>query len=1120
MGRNSSPDVISPVEESGDLGFRVRSLFKRNSHTDNQRNLGEEGDERDRRSDRQWRGRSLHNRGGRKGFQLKGTSLFYGAVFFAVVVFAVASILLQNSMTMIFRPGGERGRSLRDELKFGSSLKFIPARLLDRFTKQHGLDRLRTEARIAIRAPRLAIILGNMKKDPFSLMLFTVMKNLQGLGYVLKFYAIEDGQAHSLWEQIGGQLSILSPERLGHVDWSIFEGVIVDSLEAKEGISSMTYKEVASFCGIRGIELGREDDSDPLSYPSASSAWDLMQEPFCSVPLIWIIQEDILAKRLPVYEEMGWENIVSNWRKDFSRADVVVFPDFSLPVNVPSYNLTLITNTCYWLLSLYEAFLYRFSINILLPCQMLYTVLDTGNFFVIPGSPVDVWAAEIYSKSHSKYQLRKDNGFHNDDLVVLVVGSSFFYNELSWDYAVAMHAIGPLLIKFTRRKEDGASFKFVFLCGNSTEGYNDALQEVASRLGLPHGSIRHYGMNGDVNSVLLMADVVLYGSFQEEQGFPPLLIRSMSFGIPVLAPDLPIIRKYVVDGVHGILFQTNNTDTLMRGFSLLISDMKLSKFAHLVASSGRLLAKNMLALKCIAGYAKLLENVLHFPSDALLPGPISQLQQGVWEWNLFNNEMEQRGSDKDFDQMSSSMRKSSVVYALEEDLASLNNTRSILENETDILMQEYPTQLDWDVLRELETSEDFERREMEELEDRMERTSGSWDEIYRNARKAEKLKLEANERDEGELERIGQLLCIYEIYSGVGASTFLHHGSLYRGLSLVSFLDSEFLDISTRARRSRSDDVDAVGRLPLLNDTYYRDLLCELGGMFSIANRVDTIHKIPWIGFQSWRAAGSKVALSIEAENVLEKMIQSETKGDVIYYWARLDMHSEVTGSNDVPTFWSLCDIFNGGNCRTAFEDAFRRMYALPPHAEALPPMPEDGGHWSTLHSWVMPTPSFLEFVMFSRMFVDSLDSLNNNSSNTCLLGSSEPEKKHCYCRMLELLVNVWAYHSARRMVYMDPLYGSLKEQHPLEQRKGFMWAKYFNFTLLKSMDEDLAEATDDNDYPSQRWLWPLTGEVHWQGIYDREKEERYRQKMEKKRKTREKLLERQKHGYKQNPLG
>jgi hypothetical protein len=70
----------------------------------------------------------------------------------------------------------------------------------------------------------------------------------------------------------------------------------------------------------------------------------------------------------------------------------------------------------------------------------------------------------------------------------------------------------------------------------------------------------------------------------------------------------------------------------------------------------------------------------------------------------------------------------------------------------------------------------------------MERDVEDWEEIYRNARKSEKLKFEVNERDEGELERTGEPLCIYEIYNGAGAWPFLHHGSLYRGLSLVSFL--------------------------------------------------------------------------------------------------------------------------------------------------------------------------------------------------------------------------------------------------------------------------------------------------------------------------------------------
>lgn len=118
------------------------------------------------------------------------------------------------------------------------------------------------------------------------------------------------------------------------------------------------------------------------------------------------------------------------------------------------------------------------------------------------------------------------------------------------------------------------------------------------------------------------------------------------------------------------------------------------------------------------------------------------------------------------------------------------------------------------------------------------------------------------------------------------------------------------------------------------------------------------------------------------------------------------------------------------------------------------------------------------------------------------------------------MLVNVWAYHSGRRMVYINPQSGFLEEQHPVEQRKEFMWAKYFNFTLLKSMDEDLAEAADDEGGSGKIGLWPLTGEVHWQGIYEREREERYRVKMDKKRTTKVKLMERMKFGYKQKSLG
>lgn len=328
--------------------------------------------------------------------------------------------------------------------------------------------------------------------------------------------------------------------------------------------------------------------------------------------------------------------------------------------------------------------------------------------------------------------------------------------------------------------------------------------------------------------------------------------------------------------------------------------------------------------------------------------------------------------------------------------------------------------------------------------------------------------------------------------------------------------------VSRSARRPRSDDVDAISRLPILNDSYYRDILCEFGAMLSMANKVDSVHKIPWIGFQSWHASGRKVALSAKAEEVLENAIQDTSKGDSIYYWVLLDMEwKDVKGDRNVD-FWSLCDIMNAGKCRPAFESAFRSMYGIPLEISSLPPMPSDGGQWSALHSWVMPTSSFLEFIMFSRIFVDSLDSLlqnANHSSSSCFLGSSELEGRHCYCRLLEVLVNVWAYHSAKRMFYLEPNSGDLDEHHPVDRRR--MWAKYFNPNLIKKMDEDLAEEADDSMSPTAgAQLWPFSGEVHWKGILDKEREDRYRKKMDKKRKNKEKLLDRHKYGYKQKALG
>lgn len=73
-------------------------------------------------------------------------------------------------------------------------------------------------------------------------------------------------------------------------------------------------------------------------------------------------------------------------------------------------------------------------------------------------------------------------------------------------------------------------------------------------MGFPDGSVRRYAMDGDVDTLLAMADIVLYGSFQEEPSFPSLLLRAMSFGAPILAPNLTIIKKYVSEILDQLIF--------------------------------------------------------------------------------------------------------------------------------------------------------------------------------------------------------------------------------------------------------------------------------------------------------------------------------------------------------------------------------------------------------------------------------------------------------------------------------------------------------------------------------------------------------------------------------------
>lgn len=70
----------------------------------------------------------------------------------------------------------------------------------------------------------------------------------------------------------------------------------------------------------------------------------------------------------------------------------------------------------------------------------------------------------------------------------------------------------------------------------------------------------------------------------------------------------------------------------------MVSKGKLSSLATNIASTGEDTAKNMMALDSIEGYASLIENILHLPSEVASPREISEIPSDIktkWQWHLF-----------------------------------------------------------------------------------------------------------------------------------------------------------------------------------------------------------------------------------------------------------------------------------------------------------------------------------------------------------------------------------------------------------------------------------------------------------------------------------------------------
>ncbi|PHU29930.1 hypothetical protein BC332_02023 [Capsicum chinense] len=206
-----------------------------------------------------------------------------------------------------------------------------------------------------------------------------------------------------------------------------------------------------------------------------------------------------------------------------------------------------------------------------------------------------------------------------------------------------------------------------------------------------------------------VADLVIYASLREEQSFPNTLLKAMCFGKPIVALDLPMIKKYVDDKVNGYLFPKENVKVLAQIMLQVVSNGKLSG--------------------CFIWTTYCKE-----PNGIRKCGKNNTLKT-----TSYLNEFERQWTPTQREGSAAIVEKSEeFLYSIWED-----HTNTKIAN-----------------VRK--------RREDQELKGRTDQPRGTLEEVYRSTKRVDRSRNDLRERDEAELERTGQPLCIYGPYFGEG----------------------------------------------------------------------------------------------------------------------------------------------------------------------------------------------------------------------------------------------------------------------------------------------------------------------------------------------------------------
>lgn len=94
----------------------------------------------------------------------------------------------------------------------------------------------------------------------------------------------------------------------------------------------------------------------------------------------------------------------------------------------------------------------------------------------------------------------------------------------------------------------------LLLCGEGDD--EPHLRQLAASLGIDR-HVKFLGYRTDVYGIMRSCDVFVLPSLWE--GMPNVLFEAMAANLPVVASDIPVHRRWITDGIEGLLFDRGNT---------------------------------------------------------------------------------------------------------------------------------------------------------------------------------------------------------------------------------------------------------------------------------------------------------------------------------------------------------------------------------------------------------------------------------------------------------------------------------------------------------------------------------------------------------------------------------